>query len=544
MNQAQNNRLNLLVLIASMLLGGFTALCLGKELNWDLANYHYYNPFAYLHQRWQQDVWPMEHVHVFLTPTLDFIAYFFINHFPPILTVFVMGALHGINFWLLFCIARFMLSFLPSSKHELIIALAVTFLGFYGPLVIPGIGSFQQDLTVSLFVLVAIYLQLQALCLLDPSKSNRSHHFFMQSSSWIQFAAGIVLGVGIGLKLTAAVFLVGSAAAWMLSALSYRRRFVMIGLFVLGVALGVLLSSGYWMWFLWSNHHNPFYPFWNAVFKSPSFPAINWGDHRFHPQGWLQQWFFPFYFSWELQTLDAPFRDVRYLVLYVVFVLFALKWVWQFITRSARQTVPTGVKWMFVFFISTYIVWQTYFSILRYVVTLEMLAPLTIYLVLVYLLTNHRLRIIMASLLFFFMTFCMMTAPMVRMPWYQADYFHVQMPAHIENTKEAIVLMPISAYAFGTWPRPQFYLIPFFPPKWRFVGIPFSGKTYAVPANVANLLKQPLSQPVFALASPEYMSIMRRIARQAGMKPAGACAAISSDRQIVTNEDVLLCRLK
>ncbi len=48
----------LVAFLAGPLLGVLLALQLGQDQSWDLLNYHYYNPFALLEQRWGFDVAP------------------------------------------------------------------------------------------------------------------------------------------------------------------------------------------------------------------------------------------------------------------------------------------------------------------------------------------------------------------------------------------------------------------------------------------------------------------------------------------------------
>src|SRR5258708_1178812 len=93
-----------ILLCMAMLTGGFISLHLGKELGWDLAHYHYYGGFAFLDQR-VQDFWAVSYIHQFINPTIDLFPYFLLNTVTPRWCEFILGALHGINFWLLFLIA-------------------------------------------------------------------------------------------------------------------------------------------------------------------------------------------------------------------------------------------------------------------------------------------------------------------------------------------------------------------------------------------------------------------------------------------------------
>src|SRR4051812_38905663 len=92
------------VLCAGMVVCGLLAVTFGKELTWDVVSYHYYNAFAFLHHRWGHDYWPSNYIQMFINPLMDVLGYFLINHFIPVTAVFLLGAIHGINVWLMYCI--------------------------------------------------------------------------------------------------------------------------------------------------------------------------------------------------------------------------------------------------------------------------------------------------------------------------------------------------------------------------------------------------------------------------------------------------------
>lgn len=517
--------LNILVLIAGIAACGLISIYFGKELNWDLANYHYYNAFSFLHRRWNTDYWPTSFVHVHFTPTLDFLTYFLINYFPPRTTTFLIGAIHGINFWLIFSIGRLSL---PDTKYQNIIGILLAMLGLYGPTVLPGIGSFQHDDLVSLFVLGFVFLQLKIF----------THYTKTGTLSFrMLFISSVLLGIGAGCKLTAGVFVGGSLLAFMFMPISVKQRTRVIMTFFLGVGIGVFCSSGYWMLFLWQKYHNPFFPLLNGIFHSPDFPGYNWRDSHFLPHGFMQTLFYPFYFSWDGRTGDTPFRDFRYAILYFMLAVYAF-------SKKRDQPLNLPIKWFFLFFIFSYILWQFYFSIMRYIVALEMLTPLIIYLVLYQLVRDVSVRFTSAVFLFFFIASTMVPTHMVRAGWYETDYFNVKLPAFVKTVPEAMVLVPFPAFAFDSKPRPQSYLIPFFPNKWHFAGIPFLQNKYAVPRTVYSLVKNYQGKNIFLLSSPEYMPIMFQIANLMGLKPHASCSLITSDRQVVTHEEVLLCPVR
>ena len=514
MQRRNNLALHWLVLIVGVIACGVISVAIGKDLNWDLASYHFYNPYAFLNHRSGQDVWPLEFIHIHLTPTADFITYYFITVLSPKLAVFTLGALHGINVWLLYAIARELFS---SYSRALAIVLAV--LGIYGPTVLPGIGSFQHDALISLFVLGFILLFLKAMT--------------QGFSRKLMVSAGFCLGVGAGLKLTAGIFILGAILSTFFVAENYKKKISIVCWLSFGLIIGLLLTSGYWMLMQWQQFHSPVFPFMNGVFHSPDFPAYSWKDARFMPKNIWQAVFYPFYFSLDGRTNDMPFRDFRFALVYLLVAWCAVK----------RFPLQGQSRWLVAFFVTSYLIWQLGFSIMRYAMPLEMLAPIMIFLLLKALVKDTMVRMGLALVMLVIIVLGMHPAEPIRAPWYGTSYFNVVLPLTAQHASHAMVLMPVSAYSLQLMPRPQTYLIPLLPKKWRYLGIPFQGESYRLNAQMSASIDG-FNGRLFVLASSDYLPAMTLIAKQLGLIRDGVCADITSDRQKVSYENVKLCPFK
>lgn len=524
-------RLHHLLLAFSILVGGCLSVKLGKELCWDLAYYHYYVAFSFFHHRQLVDFWPNSYIHQYLNPSIDFLTYFLINHFYPRTTEFLLGAIHGINLWLLFLIA----STFIQGRFKYILCFILAILGMYGPTTFPGIGSFQNDNTITLFILGCVWLQLK----------NYQHYQQTQRFSFLQLSvAGFILGLGVGLKLTAGVFVVGSLAATFLLPMPMRFKRT----FIAGLAIfsGMLITSGYWMYALWQQHHNPFFPFFNSLFHAPGFAFTDWRDTRFLPKTIWQHLFFPFYFSWDGRTADAPFRDVRFLCVYVLYVLVGVRLLWQK-WQKRLQKIPLATMWLYLFFIVSYCIWQAYFSIARYLAALEMLAPLIIYLLIVQLVRDAHWRFALNTICLSLIFLVMVPIHLVRSPFYGSSFFNVRLPAIVKKHSSATVLIAYTAYVMDADPRPQSYLIRFFPHHWQFIGVPFWQGKSVLTSLLAQQIRTKLQgnkSSIYLLTTQPYMPQLQSAAKQLGLTPAGTCASIFSDRQWIAHQQVWLCPVK
>jgi len=94
--------------IASLLtvLGfGVWSISIGQDANWDLFNYHFYNPYALINDRIGFDYAPAQ-VQTYLNPLPDIPYYLAAQVLSPIQVSFCLGMIHSLNAILVYAIAR------------------------------------------------------------------------------------------------------------------------------------------------------------------------------------------------------------------------------------------------------------------------------------------------------------------------------------------------------------------------------------------------------------------------------------------------------
>lgn len=486
-NQQQiNKQTNYFILIFCMLTLGCLSVYLGKDLDWDLANYHYYNPFAFLNNRYDQDFWPAS-LNTYLNPTLDFLTYFLINTFPPRLVGFTLGAIHGMAVWLVFNIA---LLYLPKNINSFYIALIVTAVGAYCPQFIHGFGLFFGDITVGIFVLTSFYL---------IAKMLLTHQ---KSSLWL--FSGLLLGLGLGLKLTTAFYYASTLFSLLFLYLFQQEviRLKSILFWVIGSAVGFIITAGYWLLFLWEKFQNPLFPFFNKIFHSPYYPEINWEFTEYFPQNVWEWIFYPFFFSLNGSRVDMFFIDLRLPILYVLFILVGLIYLFNLYKNKQNIFESIAEKWLILFFLFSYFFWELSFSILRYAVILEMLVPLLIVLLIRKIFQNPRVQNLTITTIFGTIICFVFTDVADRGTWTDDSYFGFKIPPSVHQIKNGLVLLPTKNYEFvDVWPLSLSYIIPFFPPDWRFIGVPYPNITIE---NTSTEISKRISQhkgPLYYLTS-------------------------------------------
>ena len=149
------------VLLAALLAAGAFSVALGADANWDLRNYHLYNPYAFLEGRYLRDIAPAG-MQTYFHPLFDVPFYLLVTRLPewPRLTAFLMGLPHGLNAALLFLIAR---RLFPAPLPGRAIAVAAAMLlGLTGAAILPTVGGTMNDYAVAPFALAGLYAALRA----------------------------------------------------------------------------------------------------------------------------------------------------------------------------------------------------------------------------------------------------------------------------------------------------------------------------------------------------------------------------------------------
>ncbi|WP_336599033.1 hypothetical protein [Paraburkholderia bengalensis] len=206
-------------------------------------------------------------------------------------------------------------------------------------------------------------------------------------------ASGLLVGCAAGLKLTNAVY----AVALCLSLLSYpgslAARVRIAFVFGIGVLLGMAATTGYWMLHLWQLYGNPLYPQFGKFFPNPLTAAAAQGDARWLPRNLAETLLWPFIIAADSKRVgETPIRQVIWPILYLVFVWWAFARAMQRFTGRPRAALESKQRLVVLFVALGFVVWMKLFSIYRYIVPIEVLAPMVLVLLLDRLLPGHLAR--------------------------------------------------------------------------------------------------------------------------------------------------------
>lgn len=445
-----SKRIQLLTILLCVISLGVISLFLGQDINWDLQNYHYYNGYAFFHLSLTQD-FLAANIQSYFNPYVDAINYILITHLPPKLTGFLLGAIQGVNFYLLALMVTMLAPAVHLDRLRLWIIFLIVLLAILSANVLGEIGTTFNDLTVANGVMLALVLMIRAI---DTELAGHKKWLLVLSS-------GIALGVATALKLTMGIYAIAAVLAVIAIRISWLNKIKLMMLLSMSTMLGFLLLNGHWMYLLERQFGNPVFPFYNAIFKSPNYYLVNPVDLRFFPRNLMQTLFYPFYFSWQKLTAEVAFRDFRLPVVYLLLIIYAGK-----IIFTQRCAMTDSKKYLLTFFMSSYVLWQLVFSAQRYAIILDMLAPLLIYILLESIFENTTLINKLGLLLFIFLVVSIKPMHWGRLSWKDREsYFDVQIPKEINLQQPGIVF---TDYPTG-------FIRAFFPVDWHFLSLDHNG---------------------------------------------------------------------
>ena len=438
-------RAALLLCLAVPLGFGALALALGQDANWDLRNYHWYNPYAFLTGRLQTDFGAAAPYN----PALDVPLYLGATLLPAKVFSFLLGTIHGFNYVLLYFLGRAVLAPLAEPNRTWAAA-AIAFIGIVGGGHLGLVGTSFHDNVVSLAVIGAMLIIARAPAEIFLGASRRIY---------IRVAiAGLLLGIGVGLKQPTITFAVGLCFAFLLVAGTFWRRMFVAFWFGIGITTGIGLSCDFWMLHLWREFQNPLFPYFNNVFKSPMGLTAGNRDTAFVPKTFLDMLIFPLRFSFDPRRVgEIEFRDFRILAAY--FALLATPAI-LYLRSKASPTAPIAdrlpARYVIAAAALSYAVWVPLFGIYRYLIPLEMLAPLVTVAAIALWPTTPQLRATVAVAVLTFVTVTAWPGTWTRLPQWTGKMVEVSVPPLPDPAHTMVLMVGL---------EPLSYVIPSLPPE-------------------------------------------------------------------------------
>jgi putative flippase GtrA len=433
---------------------GAAALWLGMDANWDLRNYHWYNGWAFLNGLLGRDLL-VSQTPSFYNPTLDAAYVWLAGNLPARAVGFALGMAHGLNFLPLFAIA-WRLSDLAHPGHRLALSASAALAGITGAGGVSELGTVFYDNLLSLCVSGSAWLVVWRWDTLTGENG-------LSDAGWA-LLAGLPAGLAFGLKQPMVIFCVGLCAAFLAADLPWPRRLRLGFSFGFGVLLGFAIGGGHWAWHLWTHYGNPLFPYFNHIFQSPWGLPAPYRDETFVPRTWAEKLLLAYRFSFNTRLVgEAEFRDFRILALVTLVPLAAAN-------RWRKPGPPSPAGWLLAAGLLGYAAWVILFSIYRYLIPLEMLAPAMIVAAVGWLPVPGKAQALAAACALWLLVSCTIPGNWLRVPW-EAQAIPVEVPP-VERPEQTLVLL--------SGREPLSFLIPAFPKSLRFYRI---DSNFALPGD-------------------------------------------------------------
>ncbi len=332
-----------------------SALWLGQDASWDLRNYHFYNPYAWLQNRANIDIAPAQ-LQSYFHPFADTPHYLMVKAgypswvitcvlaLPVALTLYFLGRL-----------------FLVASSHSkpFYVVFPVLLMAGTGASGFSVIGSTMSEWHVTALFLAALWLSLKENGALSVTTALQS---------------GLLGGLAVGLKLTGAGYAVALGAMYLCMPGSLVQRIRQTAWLGLGGLIGFTLAFAPWALEMWSRFQNPLFPFFNQWFKSPWAEFSSYAATPYATQTVWEMLSLPWRLMWTSAPLVAEFRlqDWRLGLGFPALALLAFG-PFQSDEKQKKLWWP-----LFVFCVVSYVIWAKLYGIYRYAGVLEVLMPVAI----------------------------------------------------------------------------------------------------------------------------------------------------------------------
>jgi len=435
-----------LLLLFPLLYAGVGQL-LRQDSNFDLQNYHYFDPYWFLVNN-MRDAIPAQ-LQTYFSPFLDIPFYFAAQHFPPRLTGSLLAVVQGTSFPLLYLINRHF----TKSRW---VAVGLAGLGMFAAGALSEVGTIFGDNLVAPLFFVAILLGLQSF---DAARSEKK----FGPAALTVTACGLA-GVAAGLKLAELPIALGIGAAFPLVSGTFAQRAQKAIWAIGGLVLGVLLSYGWWGYEMTTRFGNPVLPYLNQYFHSPYAPVagnvppgVGVADLPFYPINWTLN---PdIVGAPNFLEASLPIADVLLLTLLAIVAIRAvLRLPHIKVFRSDKQ------RYLVAMAVVSYVLWALEFAQYRYFIPIEMLSFTLIFICLQAIAGQIGRQLVVSVGIIALALLCIVSEQVTnwgRSAW-SSTSFSVSVPKSLQHQSAAFLML-------GT--TPESWVVPSFPQQDYFARI-------------------------------------------------------------------------
>jgi hypothetical protein len=252
----------------------------GRDTNWDLLNYHLYVGMAADGSRMGRDFFPAS-IQSYLSP-YGYVPFYkmYVAGWSDRTIALVLASFQASAIAAIYGLAGFI--FRQPAPADVMKRQACALLAFLSPVFLQTLGTTFVDGTCAAILLLGLWI----------AAAGNFRYAKRRDAAFL--VAGFLFGASAAIKLTTAPILV--VAIPVICWLVYRRdqRLGSIFWLITSSAAGFLVCYAPWGIKLWREFGNPFFPFFNSLFRSDDFPLYSFHHARFIPDSLLEYLIRPF----------------------------------------------------------------------------------------------------------------------------------------------------------------------------------------------------------------------------------------------------------
>jgi hypothetical protein len=444
---------------------------LGKDMNWDTLEYHFYAGFSALHDRFGRDYFAAGSESYF-NPYI-YVPFYLLasSRLPAIVVASILALVQSGILWLTYEIA---LQLFPAAdgRTRLIVGIGAALFAAANPILLNLFGSSYADVLTAELVLGGWLLLV------------RSVH---APSLRYALAAGVILGAASALKLTNSVHALCAAVILLFVPVRWPDRIRHLIVFGAALASSFVLVCLPWSLRLERHFGNPLFPLLNGIFRSPQYPVATMLDYRFIPDSLREALWRPFAIAVPRFMVDDELQspDIRYAVLLLAAILLAFRWGWRRWRGRPAEPVPAGataaqaeraLAALGAGFAADWILWVTASGNGRYFLPMACVAGILAIALIWRLAGSPKIRLYALAGILGVQGLQLGLGTVYRdhVPWNGAPWFEVRLPAALPRTPALYLSYGVQSNAF---------IVPFLPRGSGFVNI---AGDYPLPPHGAN----------------------------------------------------------
>jgi hypothetical protein len=330
---------------------------LSQDANWDLLNYHAYDPASLFGGTWLTDIHPAGGGS-YVNPNQDLLFWPLVSGIPSPIGSAILIAIQVSIFIPVGLIIRTLLPAISRPR-----AFGLGLVGLSGAMVATELGTTMGDIPPALLLAWSLYLLLSVIAQ-EPVRAERR-----------AVIAGLLVGGAVALKYTVIYTFPGLLVFVIALVLAGKRRSAAL-FFVTSAAVAIVLC-GPWAVVLQTHMGSPVFPMFNGFFHAPRIQAIDMGDARFpivNLPGLLK---LPIRQALgTAYTAEEYPQDIRWLIGFVAVGLGAAAVAFAVFKRRTRPSWRSNLPGLtlMAFWCVSYVAWAFIFGTQRYAVLLEVLA--------------------------------------------------------------------------------------------------------------------------------------------------------------------------